>query len=60
MNPELEFFNSDTHGYNLLQITPDSMKCTMKSVSAVNQPQATVSTLASFTVPNGQRRIIRN
>lgn len=59
MNPELEFFNSSTHGYNLLEITPDSMTCTMKSVSTVTEPAATVSTLASFVVPNGQRRIIR-
>jgi alkaline phosphatase D len=60
MNPELEFFNSDAHGYNVLEMTPEMLTCTMKSVSTIKEPTAAVSTLASFVVPSGQRRIIRN
>jgi alkaline phosphatase D len=60
MNPEMEFFNSDTHGYVILDITAERLMCTMKNVSTIKQPQASVSTLASFVVPSGQKRIIRN
>jgi alkaline phosphatase D len=59
MNPEMEFFNSDTHGYVIFDITAERLLCTMKSVSTIRQPLAGVSTLASFVVPSGQKRIIR-
>jgi alkaline phosphatase D len=59
MNPEMVFFNSDTHGYAVLDITPVRLKCTMRNVSTIKVPQASVSTLASFVVPVGQYQIIR-
>jgi phosphodiesterase/alkaline phosphatase D-like protein len=60
MNPELEFFDSEKHGYIVLEIRPESVTCLMRAVSTVRQTDATVSTLASFVVPSGQRRIIRS
>jgi alkaline phosphatase D len=59
MNPEMVFFNSETHGYAVLDITPERLRCTMRNVSTVTTPQAGVSTLASFIVPTGQHQIIR-
>ena len=53
-NPWIEFFNSSTHGYGLLTLTPASLVCVFKAVSTITQPTATLSTLATFTVPVNQ------
>lgn len=53
-NPHLEFLNSTTHGYNLIEVTPTELTCTMRAVSTIRSPQATVSTLRTFTVPSGR------
>ena len=53
-NPHLTYFNSDTHGYNLLDITPEALTCTMKSVSTVFRPRAFLRTLRTFRVPADQ------
>ena len=39
-NPHVKFFNSEEHGYNLVQVTKDSLVCTMKKVGL---PLANVS-----------------
>lgn len=53
-NPHLEYFNSATHGYNLIEATPQALTCTMKAVDTVKQPQANLSTLKVFRVPRDQ------
>ncbi|MGB3632606.1 MAG: alkaline phosphatase D family protein [Rubrobacteraceae bacterium] len=58
-NPHFEFFDSSTHGYNLMEVTKSELICTMKAVSTIQQPQAELSTLARFRVPAGQVQIIR-
>jgi alkaline phosphatase D len=53
-NPHFEFLDSSTHGYNVIEVTPTQLTCTMRAVSTISSPQATLSTLRTFTVPDGQ------
>ncbi len=34
-NPHIKYFNSNEHGYNLVEVTNDSILCTMKAVRVV-------------------------
>jgi len=34
-NPHIKYFNSNDHGYNLMEITKDSVLCTMKRVTPI-------------------------
>jgi alkaline phosphatase D len=58
-NPNLEFLDSTTHGYNVIELTHDELTCTMKAVDTIVAPQAELRTLASFRVPAGQVEIER-
>lgn len=58
-NPHFEFFDSSTHGYNLLDVTKEELICTMKAVSTTQSPRAQLGTLAEFRVPDGQIEIQR-
>jgi len=53
-NPHIQYFNSTTHGYNLVEVTPESLTCTLKAVSNITTPKATISTLKVFRVPRDQ------
>ncbi|OLP18147.1 hypothetical protein BST81_14110 [Leptolyngbya sp. 'hensonii'] len=53
-NPHFKFFNSATHGYTLVEVTPEAMTVTYRSVSTITDLNATVSTLAAFKVPKDQ------
>lgn len=57
-NPHIEFFDSGTHGYNLIDVTPDALSCTMKAVSTIREPRATLRTLKRFRVPSGRIRLL--
>jgi len=50
-NPWIKFWNSDTHGYAILTITPAQLVCQFKAVSTITQPTATLSLLRTLTVP---------
>jgi alkaline phosphatase D len=50
-NPHMEYLNSSGHGYNLVEVSPEALVCTMKSVDTVRQPQANLYTLKVFRVP---------
>lgn len=58
-NPHFEFFNSDTHGYNIMEVTPEKLTCTMKNVTTTQSRQSQLQTLARFEVPAGEVRITR-
>jgi alkaline phosphatase D len=58
-NPHIKFFNSSTHGYCLLDITPHALTCVMKQVSTITEPSAALSVLQGFRVPQGRVQIIR-
>ena len=64
-NPHIKFFNSNDHGYNVMEVTKDSIVCTMKAVRTTpsqNNPnasgireddpsQTTAEVLRRFRVP---------
>lgn len=56
-NPHIQYFNSQTHGYNVMDVSPQRITCTMKAVSTVKAPTATLSVLRTFTVPRGRIEI---
>lgn len=56
-NPHLRYFNSFTHGYNLMDVTPQAITCTLRAVSTIKSRQATVSTLKVFRVHRDQTAI---
>lgn len=53
-NPHIQYFNSSTHGYTLVEVTPNLLTCRMKAVSNITSPNATLSTLKVFDVPRDQ------
>jgi alkaline phosphatase D len=57
-NPHYEYFNSDTHGYNIMEVTPAGLSCTMVAVSTIKQAQAEKSILKRFRVPVNEVSII--
>ncbi|AHY45608.1 Phosphodiesterase/alkaline phosphatase D [Rubrobacter radiotolerans] len=56
-NPHIQFFSSESHGYNLMDVTPERIVCTMKEVSTIRQPRATLRTLKVFEVASGTNTI---
>ncbi len=57
-NPHIAYLDSSIHGYNLIEVTPQELVCTMRSVNTVRQPQATLQTLKVFKVPEGTATIV--
>jgi len=71
-NPHIKFFNSDVHGYNLMEVTKDSIVCTMKAIRTTPSPenpnangireddpqQTTSEVLRRFRVPAGEVLLI--
>jgi alkaline phosphatase D len=53
-NPHIQYWDSSTHGYALLTLTPSQLKCVFKAVTTIRQPTADVVTLRTFTVPAGK------
>lgn len=53
-NRHVQFFNSATHGYSIVEATPTALTCTMRSVSTVLTRGGTISTLKTFRVPKDQ------
>ena len=49
-NPHIQYFNSTTHGYNLVEVTKSALTCTFKGVSTITAPGGTLSTLKLFRV----------
>ena len=59
-NPWIEFFNSSTHGYGVLTLTPEELVCEFKSVSTITEPSATLIPLATYTVPVNQVKLVKS
>jgi alkaline phosphatase D len=53
-NPHTKFFDGTFRGYVRCQLTPERWQSDYRVVSTVNSPNASISTLASFVVQNGQ------
>jgi alkaline phosphatase D len=50
-NPHMQFFNSSTHGYAVLEVTPFGTTSTFKVVSTVQSPTAELRTLKRYFIP---------
>jgi phosphodiesterase/alkaline phosphatase D-like protein len=61
-NPHIKYFNSQDHGYCIVEVTPERVVCTMKALAGGTQaiktrnPQAPMTTLRTFEVRNGESR----
>ncbi|MBD2097528.1 alkaline phosphatase [Trichocoleus sp. FACHB-591] len=53
-NPHTKFFDGAFRGYVRCEVTPQQWQTDFRVVSTILAPDATVSTLASFVVQNGQ------
>ncbi|HEY1213532.1 MAG TPA: alkaline phosphatase D family protein, partial [Bryobacteraceae bacterium] len=53
-NPHIHYWDSSTHGYGILDITPARLVCTFKAVTSIRSPSADLVTLKTFTIPAGQ------
>lgn len=53
-NAHIQYFNSATHGYNLVEVTSKALTCTLKAVSDITKVGGTLSTLKVFRVPRDQ------
>ncbi len=59
-NPWIEFFNSSTHGYGVLTLTPQQMTCEFKAVSTITEPTAELIPLATYTIPVNQVKLVKS
>jgi len=50
-NPHIKYWDSSTHGYAVLTLTPALLTCEFKAVSTVQEPTATLVPLQTFTIP---------
>ena len=50
-NPHIKYWDSSTHGYGVLTITPTLLTCEFKAVSTIREPTATLVPLKTFTIP---------
>jgi alkaline phosphatase D len=53
-NPHITFFDSFTHGYNILELTPTLLTCTMQPVNPIDVQEGVKGTPRIFTVPVNQ------
>ncbi len=53
-NPHIQYWDSSTHGYAILDITPSQLVCTFKAVDNIRSQTANMGTLRTFTIPAGQ------
>jgi alkaline phosphatase D len=58
-NPHTKFFDAAFRGYVRCNLTYDSWQSDYRVVSTILDPNASISTLASFVVENGQPGAVR-
>jgi alkaline phosphatase D len=56
-NPHIKYWDSSTHGYGVLTITPTLLTCEFKAVSTIRAPTATLAPLQTFTIPVNQVKL---
>jgi alkaline phosphatase D len=56
-NPHIKYWDSSTHGYAALTITPTLLTCEFKAVSTVQEPTAMLVPLKTFNVPVNQVKL---
>ncbi|MFL6414800.1 MAG: hypothetical protein ACJ74Y_03920 [Bryobacteraceae bacterium] len=59
-NPHIHYWDSSTHGYALVTISPSKLVCTFRAVTSVRTPTADLVPLRTFTIPAGQVQPIQS
>ena len=59
-NPAVRYGNAEKHGYNLLEIKAKTAKLTLRVSEDLRNPDAPISTLASFIIESGQPGAIKD
>ena len=54
LNPHIKYWDSSTHGYAVLTLTPAELTCQFKAVTTIREPAANLVPLKTFTVPAGK------
>ena len=54
LNPHIKYWDSSTHGYAVLTLTPAELTCQFKAVTTIREPTANLVPLKTFTVPAGK------
>ncbi len=57
LNPHIQYWDSSTHGYAVLTLTPAQLTCEFKAVTTIREPTADLVALKTFTVPAGQAKL---
>lgn len=57
-NPHIHYWNSSCHGYGILTLTPQQLKCEFKAVTTITQQDADLVSLKTFTVPAGEAALL--
>ena len=58
-NPHFVFADAERKGYGVVEITPTQLKTTLRVVSDVTRPDASIETLAQFSVTGGRAVVQR-
>lgn len=56
-NPQVKFFESRKRGYSIVELNADRMVTRFQAISDAADPDASVSTLASFVIEAGQKGV---
>ncbi len=57
LNPHIKYWESSTHGYAVLTLTPSELTCEFKAVTTIREPTADLVPLKTFTIPAGHVRL---
>ncbi len=57
LNPHIHYWDSSTHGYAVLTLTPAQLTCEFKAVTTIREPTAALVPLKTFTVPAGHVKL---
>ena len=57
LNPHIQYWDSSTHGYAVLTLTPAQLTCEFKAVTTIREPAAELVALKTFTVPAGHAKL---
>lgn len=57
-NTHMRFINQSKHGYALMEVTQNSLRCTFKTVKSISSEVSTLENLVTFLVPKNQTMLI--
>lgn len=58
LNPHIRYWDSSTHGYAVITLTPSALTCEFKAVTTIREPTAELVPLKTFTVPAGHVKLL--